>query len=87
MLLHLRPDLVDMGLATRNVPEWLAANDHVRFGGAVTFGWLADDFGPDGHIGDPTGSTPELGKQLFEGYVSRLGDQLAEVSRFEFQRG
>jgi creatinine amidohydrolase len=87
VLLHLRPDLVDMALATRNVPEWLAANEHVRFGGAVTFGWLADDFGPDGHIGDPTASTPELGKQLFEGYVSRLGDQLAEVSRFEFNRG
>ena len=43
------------GLATRNVPERLAENRHVRFGGSVAFGWLSNDFGPDGHIGDPTG--------------------------------
>ena len=36
VVLHLRPDLVDMTLARRNVPEWLAANRHVRFGGAVS---------------------------------------------------
>lgn len=86
MVLHLRPDLVDMGLAARNVPEWLAANEHVRFGGGVSFGWLADDFGPDGHIGDPTGSTPALGKTLFEAAVARCGEQLAEVARFSFDR-
>lgn len=85
MVLHLRPDLVDMSVARRNVPEWLAANQHVRFGGAVTFGWLSDDFGPTGHIGDPTGATPELGKQLFEAAVHRLGEQLAEVAAFGFR--
>src|SRR6476646_2438240 len=41
LMLHLRPERVDMGLATRNVPEWLAANHHVRFGGSVGVGWLA----------------------------------------------
>lgn len=84
VVLHLRPDLVRMDLATRNVPEELAANHHVRFGGAVTFGWLANDFGPGGHIGDPTAATPELGKQLFEAAVSRLGEQMAEIKRFRF---
>lgn len=86
MVLHLRPELVEMALATRNVPEWLAANEHVRFGGAVSFGWLADDFGPAGHIGDPTGATAELGKSLFETAVARLGEQLAEVAAFSFDR-
>lgn len=84
MVLHLRPDLVDMSLVTRNVPQWLAANEHVRFGGAVSFGWLADDFGPHGHIGDPTGATAELGKSLFETAVARLAAQLAEVAAFSF---
>ena len=84
VVLHLRPDLVRMDLATRNVPEELAANRHVRFGGSVSFGWLADDFGPEGHIGDPTASTAERGKELFEGSVSRLGEQLEEVARFRF---
>ena len=84
VVLHLRPDLVDMTLARRNVPEWLAANRHVRFGGEVSFGWLANDFGPDGHIGDPTGATSQLGKELFEASVTRLGEQLGEVREFRF---
>jgi beta-ureidopropionase / N-carbamoyl-L-amino-acid hydrolase len=50
-----------MTTATRNVPESLAANRYVRFGGAVGFGWLSNDFGPDGHIGDPTTATAERG--------------------------
>ena len=35
MMLHLRPDLVAMDRAVRRVPEALAANRHVRFGGPV----------------------------------------------------
>lgn len=85
-VLHLRPDLVDLGLARRNVPERLAANRHVRFGGSVPFGWLADDFGPDGHIGDPTGATPELGAALFDAAIERLGEQFAEIATFDFGR-
>ena len=84
VVLHLRPDLVDMTLATRNVPEQLTANRHVRFGGSVPFGWLSDDFGPDGHIGDPTGATAELGEELFEAAVAILGEQLREVAEFSF---
>ena len=76
---------MDMATARRNVPERLAANRHVRFGGEVSFGWLANDFGPDGHIGDPTAATPELGKELFEASVARLGEQLAEVRAFTFR--
>lgn len=33
LMLHLRPELVRMDLAARNVPEHLAENDHVKFGG------------------------------------------------------
>ena len=55
MMLHLRPELVDMDAGFRNVPEDLAENRYVRFGGQVSFGWLSNDFGPSGHIGDPTG--------------------------------
>jgi creatinine amidohydrolase len=82
MVLHLRPDLVDMGAAARHVPEHLAANGHVRFGGPVAFGWTSDDFGPSGVIGDPTAATAERGKQRFEAAVAAMGDALAEVARF-----
>ena len=84
IMLHLRPDLVDMGLATRRVPDRLAANRHVRFGGSVPFGWTSDDFGPDGHIGDPVGATAREGRELFQGAVEMLCEQLAEIATFEF---
>jgi creatinine amidohydrolase len=84
MMLHLRPDLVDMTKAERNIPEHLAANDHVRFGGSVTFGWLAADFGPSGVIGDPTGASAEAGAKLFSAAVSQLGDAMTEISQFRF---
>ena len=86
VMLHLRPDLVDMSLAVRRVPEKLAENDAVRFGGRVAFGWLSNDFFPDGHIGDPTGATAEVGRAMFDSAVSSLGAALREISVFDFGR-
>ena len=82
MMLHLHPELVDMSRAVRDVPEHLATNRHVRFGGSVAFGWLSNDFGDHGHIGDPTQATPELGRQLFEGAVRTFVEVLGEVATF-----
>jgi creatinine amidohydrolase len=84
MMLHLRPDLVDMSLATRNVPDSLADNRFVKFGGTASFGWLSNDFGPDGHIGDPTGASAQHGKEQFEIAVGVLGAALAEIRAFDF---
>lgn len=86
LMLHLRPDLVDMSAAQRHVPEALANNRHVRFGGRVSFGWLSDDFGPSGVIGDPTAANAELGKQQFEASVATFVEALHEISSFEFGR-
>lgn len=82
LMLHLRPDLVRTDRAIRNVPEHLAGNQHVRFGGSVTFGWLAHDFGPDGLVGDPTLADAERGAQSFAAAVDRLAAALAEVKTF-----
>lgn len=82
LVLHLRPDLVDMSRAEANVPGHLADNAHVRFGGTVPFGWTSDDFGPTGVVGDPTGATAERGQELFEAMAVTLGEALAEVARF-----
>jgi creatinine amidohydrolase len=82
LILHLRPELVDMDAAFRNVPEPLADNRYVKFGGQVSFGWLSHDFGPSGHIGDPTGATTERGKALFEAAVGAVGAALVEVRAF-----
>jgi creatinine amidohydrolase len=83
VVLHRRPDLVDLSLAVRSVPEHLAANRNVRFGGPVSFGWTSDDFGTGGVIGDPTAATPERGRQLWEAMLTAAGDALAEIAAFD----
>ena len=86
VMLHLRPDLVDMSLAVRRVPEGLQDNLHVRFGGSVPFGWLSHDFFHEGIIGDPTGATADAGSAMFAGALDALTAALAEISRFDFGR-
>jgi creatinine amidohydrolase len=86
VMLHLRPELVDMNLAVRRVPENLAQNEHVRFGGRVAFGWLSNDFFSEGHIGDPTGANAEVGAQMFSSAVDSLCGALREISTFDFGR-
>ncbi len=83
MILHLRPDLVDMTVAVRSVPEHLDSYRYVGFGKPVSFGWVSNDFGPTGVIGDPTGATAELGAELFGTAVQRCAEALAEVAVFE----
>ncbi len=85
LMLHLRPELVRMDLASRNVPEHLAGNHQVRFGGSVSFGWLASDFGPDGHIGDPTLATAERGAQAYAATIDRLVEAFTEVKHFRYR--
>ncbi|MFQ5558146.1 MAG: creatininase family protein [Acidimicrobiales bacterium] len=86
VFMHLRPLQVDLSRADRKVPEALATNAHVRFGGSVQFGWLSDDFDPEGYIGDPTGASIERGRELFEAAVCGLEEQLAEIKTFDFGR-
>ena len=83
---HLRPEHVDMSKAERKVPEALDRNEYVKFGGPVMFGWLSNDFDPDGYIGDPTGATAALGAELFEANVDHLARQMAEIATFDFGR-
>lgn len=84
MMLHLRPDLVDMTQAVRAIPEEMAERKHVKFGGTVPFGWRSSDISAAGHIGDPTLSSAEEGAQLVDGAVEALAAALAEVGQFEF---
>jgi creatinine amidohydrolase len=86
LMLHLAPHLVRMERAERRVPEVMADNRYVRFGGRVSFGWLSNDFFDDGYIGDPTAATAALGEQLFEGAVTAFCEALAEIRTFEFGR-
>ena len=83
IVLHLRPELVDMSSAARHVPEHLSRYEHVGFGKRISFGWCSDDFGPSGVIGDPTGATAELGAGYFDAAVGAATAGLAEVAVFD----
>lgn len=85
LMLHLAPELVEVESATRRVPEHLAENRHVRFGGTVSFGWLSNDFSDDGVIGDPTVASAERGAALFDAAVGTFCDALAEIAAFRFR--
>lgn len=83
MMLHLRPDLVDMSLAAPAVPAHLLDTPRLGFAGApVTFGWTSDDFGPSGVIGDPTGSSAAVGAAAVEDNVAGAVESLVQIARF-----
>jgi creatinine amidohydrolase len=87
MLLDVDPELVDLTLAVRAVPEHLAKNKHVRWGGSVSFGWLSSDFEPApqngqlplGVIGDATAANPEHGAMLWEQVLTSLDEAMGEI--------
>ncbi|MQY18390.1 creatininase family protein [Nocardia macrotermitis] len=83
VMLHLRPDLVDMSLAKAAVPHALTEYKEIGFGKPVRFGWLADDFDESGVIGDPTGADAAIGAELFGASVDGLVQALPEVARFD----
>ncbi|MFT4122925.1 MAG: creatininase family protein [Microbacteriaceae bacterium] len=83
LVLHLRPELVDMAAAGRWVPDHLADFELVRFnGGAVQFGWLSDDFDDAGVIGDARHASAEHGALVHERAVAHGLAALAEIARF-----
>lgn len=86
LMLHIAPHLVQMEKTLRRVPDAMANNQYVRFGGSVSFGWMSNDFFPDGVIGDPTAATADHGKQLFEAAVHSFCGALREIAAFNFGR-
>jgi creatinine amidohydrolase len=83
MILHLRPDLVDMTKAERWIPDHMADLEYIKFnGGPVHFGWTSDDFGPAGVVGDATGATAEYGAELYANAVRNGVASLKEIARF-----
>ncbi|GAB6903321.1 creatininase family protein [Kineosporia succinea] len=82
LVMHLRPDLVDLGLAERNVPDFVAESEYIGFNGyPVSFGWTSDDFG-SGVIGDPTGANAQAGADLLAESVRRGVGALTEIAGF-----
>jgi creatinine amidohydrolase len=83
IVMHLRPDLVKTTEFVRNVPDLFDGVEQIGFNGRpVTFGWLSDDFGPEGIVGDPHGANAEAGKQMFTESIDSALEALAEIDAF-----
>jgi creatinine amidohydrolase len=84
LLMHLRPDLVDLTDAVDATPAHLARFERIGFAGApVQFGWTSDDFGTGGVIGDPTGANAAHGADLAAGLVAEGVASLTEIAAFQ----
>ena len=81
LMLHLRPTSCARTWRPPG-PGGAAGLRQIGFGKPVSFGWTSDDFGPDGHVGDPTGATAEHGEALFEAAVTHLTAVIGEAHRF-----
>jgi creatinine amidohydrolase len=81
LMLHFRPDLVEMGKAQNFVSNVARAETEfalLRQTGAHAFAWLASDLNPNGVVGDATTATAEKGRLTAEfqadGFIKLLKD-------------
>jgi len=83
LMLHFRPDLVDMTMAADfpSLQENLAgANELLRAHGPVGFGWMAEDLNPQGVVGDALSASADAGRQIAEYQAARMVALLAEIA-------
>src|SRR3954453_15112497 len=81
LMLHFRPDLVDMGRAENFVSSVAKAEQEfelLRHTGTHAFAWIASDLSPHGVVGDASIATAEKGRLTAryqaEGFVRLLKD-------------
>ncbi len=89
MMLHLRPDLVQMDLATdfRPLMSELAGDyRHLSPTGAGKLAWMAQDLHPSGACGDATDADAERGRTLIEHAAQALITLLREIDRYPLER-
>lgn len=78
LLLHLRPDTVDM-TAARDFPS-SAEGAAIAPVGPVAYGWVASDLNPEGVVGEAHLATAEKGRQAAERFVADVIALLRRVA-------
>ena len=88
LMLHFRPDLVDMSKA-RLFPSKAADIEkqftHLRPIGTHAFGWIAPDLNVDGAVGDASAGTAEKGRLTAEFQADGFIALLRDVARFSLE--
>jgi creatinine amidohydrolase len=89
LMLHLRPDLVDMtqardftSLSQEMEGEFALLTPEGRFG----FGWQSQDLNPWGVCGNAAAADAERGARLAQHLVQTFVDLVGEVGRFPLDR-
>jgi creatinine amidohydrolase len=89
LMLHFRPDLVDMTKA-RNFAAWSQAmlSDFkiLTPEGKVGFGWQIEDLNPDGACGNAAAADAERGRMVADHAASRFVELAWEVARYPVER-
>jgi creatinine amidohydrolase len=89
MMLHFRPDLVDMSKAKNFEPTTVEISrtfDILRPTGFTAFGWIAQDLHADGAAGDASIATAEKGRLTAEHRARQFVRLLRDVERFSMER-
>ncbi|MEM8788409.1 MAG: creatininase family protein [Pseudomonadota bacterium] len=88
MMLHFRPDLVDMGAARdfRSTAQDMDNFAHLRPTGATAYGWMAHDLNAAGTVGNAAIATAEKGAETADHYVAGMIALLSDVAAFDLSR-
>lgn len=89
LMLHLRPDLVRMDMATDFASEqqtYLRDFKHLRAHGKAQYGWLAEDLNPSGALGNAALATAEKGRLSLDHAASGFIDLLRDIDAFDASR-
>ncbi len=85
LMLHFRPDLVEMGKAKlfpSKAAEMEKDYKYLRPAGAHGFGWIAQDLNADGAVGDASAASAEKGRLTAEHQAGGFIAFLRDVARF-----
>lgn len=90
LMLHFRPDLVDMA-AAQNFPslaaEMRTRHRHLGPTGTHAFAWIASDLNPHGVVGDALAATAEKGRRVAEHQARGFVELLQEVRAVHLSGG
>lgn len=89
LMLHFRPDLLDMGKARNFVPSSIAmAREFARLRptGVSAFGWMAQDIHPEGPAGDASLATAEKGASTAAFQAGAFLDLVRDMRGFALSR-
>jgi creatinine amidohydrolase len=89
VMLALTPDVVNMERAEKfhSLQERLVqGHKHLRAHGAAAFGWIAQDLGPHGTVGDASIATAEKGRTTVAHLTDRMIELLQDVHAFDIEQ-